>query len=239
LQQADDDPHMILAPKSAVVAAVDRERLVRAAVEADCVLHLLVPVGTFVPAGAPMVRVEGVTADVVGDQVQRAVALKLERTLDEDVAYGFRMLVDVAERSLADSPFLDPTTAVQAIDRLHDGLRQLATRVIADGDCRDERGRVRVRIPAMCWDDFVHLAFDEIRLAGADSPQVTRRLVAAIEDLLEVAPEERRPPLREQLRLIEDSVRGSSMTDRDIEAALSPDVQGIGVAAGVSADSRA
>ena len=49
-----------------------------------------------------------------------AIVLGLERTLDQDVAYGFRLLVDIAERSLADSPFLDPTTAVQAIDRLHD-----------------------------------------------------------------------------------------------------------------------
>ena len=49
----------------------------------------------------------------------------LERTLEQDVAYGLRMLVDIAEQS---SPiaFLDPTTAVQAIDRLHDCLRQLA-----------------------------------------------------------------------------------------------------------------
>ena len=47
------------------------------------------------------------------------------------------MLVDVAERSLSDSPFLDPTTAVQAIDRLHDGLRQLAVRELPDGRYRD------------------------------------------------------------------------------------------------------
>ena len=46
------------------------------------------------------------------------------------MAYGLRMLVDIAERSLADSPFLDPTTAVQAIDRLHDCLRQLARRTV-------------------------------------------------------------------------------------------------------------
>ena len=48
---------------------------------------------------------------------RRAIVLGLERTLDQDVAYGLRLLVDIAERSLSDSPFLDPTTAVQAIDR--------------------------------------------------------------------------------------------------------------------------
>ena len=68
----------------------------------------------------------------------------LERTLDEDVAYGFRMLVDMAERSLSDSPFLDPTTAVQAIDRLHDGLRQLAVRELPDGRYYDGDGSAAV-----------------------------------------------------------------------------------------------
>jgi uncharacterized membrane protein len=235
LHPPDDDPTLILAPKSAVITAFDRDRLVRVAVENDCVLHALVPLGSFVPAGAPIVRVEDATAELVGDDVLDAIELKLERTLEEDVAYGFRMLVDVAERSLSDSPFLDPTTAVQAIDRLHDGLRQLATRRITDGDCTDEDGRIRVTIQAMSWDDYVHLAFDEIRLAGAESPQVSRRLVAAIEDLLRVAPEERRPPLREQLQLLGEALRSSPMSERDIEAGLSPDGQGSGVASGVIA----
>ena len=62
-----------------------------------------------------------------------ALELGLERTLEQDVAYGFRMLVDMAERALSESAFLDPTTAVQCIDRIHDGLRQLGVRVIPDG----------------------------------------------------------------------------------------------------------
>ena len=32
----------------------------------------------------------------------------------------------------------------------------------------------------MDWDAYVHLAFDEIRIAGATSPQVSRRLTAAL-----------------------------------------------------------
>src|SRR4029453_14153679 len=126
----------------------------------------------------------------------------LERTLDEDLAYGYRLLVDMAERSLADSEFLDPTTAVQCIDRLHDGLRQLSGRVIPDGDLRDDRGTVRVTIPTMDWDAYVHFAFDEIRLAGATSPQIARRLRAALDDLLDIAPAPRPPPLRCHLQLL-------------------------------------
>ena len=36
---------------------------------------------------------------------------------------------------------------------------------------------VRLVERTLSWDGYVRLAFDEIRLAGASSPQVTRRLV--------------------------------------------------------------
>ena len=114
------------------------------------------------------------------DRLHDALILSLEPTLDEDVSYGVRLLVDIAERSLAESPFQDPTTAVQAIDRLHDILRQLARRPFPDGRHLDETGQVRLIVRTMSWEAYVHLAFDEIRLAGAGSPQVTRRLKAAL-----------------------------------------------------------
>ena len=50
----------------------------------------------------------------------------------------------------------------------------------------------------MTWDAYVHLAFDEIRLAGAGSPQVTRRLKAALTDLRSLALPDRIAVLEEQ-----------------------------------------
>ena len=166
------------------------------------------------------------------------VLLGLERTLDEDVAYGLRMLVDMAERALADSPFLDPTTAVQAIDRIHDCLRQLSCREFPDGRHRDADGVVRLVVPVMDWDAYVHLGFDEIRLAGAGSPQVTRRLSEALTDLETVARPDRLAVLRRQRELLEDSVGEAMAEKHDINFALESDRQGIGVEAGVSGDGR-
>src|SRR5690606_30994942 len=123
-------------------------------------------------------------------------------------------------RSVSESAFLDPTSSVQAIDRIHDGLRQLATRDFPDGVCHDEDGQVRLVFPVMSWEDFVVLSFEEIRLAGASSPQVTRRLAAALEDLLRVAPPERRPALREQLTLLHEAVRESALPGADVESSL-------------------
>src|SRR4028119_388261 len=106
------------------------------------------------------------------------------------------MLVDIAERSLSAGPFSDPTTAVQAIDRLNDILRQIVRRPLHSGSYEDTAGTVRLVVPTLTWDGFVHLAFDEIRQAGAGSPQVSRRLRAALNDLLSVAAPDQEPALR-------------------------------------------
>jgi len=232
-----DDPapatdRMLLAPKSGVVSHIGHDTLVDLARQARCRLELLPALGEFVPSGAPLFLVHGEPVDLDGDKITGAVVLGLERTLDQDVAYGFRLLVDIAERSLADSPFQDPTTAVQAIDRLHDCLRQLARRPFPDGTRRDESGEVRLVVPCMDWTAYVHLAFEEIRLAGAASPQVTRRLQAALEDLKTVAPPERQAVLDSQLELLAWSTNDAVGNPRDASMGLVHDRLGLGVHAG-------
>jgi uncharacterized membrane protein len=227
-----EDADAILAERSGVLIAIDRERLIDLAAEADCALHVVAALGTFVPSGAPLIRVAGDPRRLDDKAVAAALTSGLERTLDEDVAFGFRMLVDMAERALSESPFLDPTTAVQAIDRIHDGLRQLAQREIDDGRFYDAAGVLRLTTPVMTWDAYVHLAFDELRLSGARSPQVSRRLLAALDDLIDVAPADRRDPLEAQRQLLRDAVADAIQGEFDADFALVPDWQGIGVAAG-------
>src|ERR687898_2319078 len=199
----------ICARHSGVITQIDHEALILTAEAGDCVLTLRPALGEFVPAGATLLEITGAPERLNVNAAIRSIELGLERTLDQDMAYGLRLLVDIAERSLSDGPFLDPTTAVQAIDRLHDCLRQLARRSIPDGRYRDERGEVRLVTPSMAWEDYVHLAFDEIRIAGAGSPQIARRLRAALEDLLTIAPRERRSSLREQLDLLNSGIEGA------------------------------
>jgi uncharacterized membrane protein len=215
----------VRASHSGVLSHVDE----RALVAADTVLEVQVALGAFVPAGS-VVAVSVDRRAVDAARVRDALVLGLDRSLDQDVAYGVRMLVDIAERSLAESPFLDPTTAVQSLDRLHDCMRQLVGRRFPDGRLCDEQGRTRVLLPVMRWADYVTLAFDEIRLAGAGSPQVSRRLVEVLDDLLAIAPEERRPPLERQRRLLDATVRERYEHPSDVETALTPDREGIGAA---------
>ena len=232
LETEPGSPAVIAARKSGVVIKIGSAELVEEAQRVDCVLELVPALGEFVPAGAPLFRVHGEQpAALDEDRLHAALILALEPTLDEDVAYGMRLLVDIAERSLADSPLQDPTTAVQAVDRLHDLLRQLARRPIPDGLHRDGQGEVRLAVFAMNWDAFVHLAFDEIRLAGAGSPQVTRRLKAALVDLKSFALPERVAVLEEQLDLLAAATERAMKDERDVEMALREDRVGIGAAA--------
>jgi len=223
-------PRVVAARDSGVVTMIGRPELVAEAERADCVLELVPALGAFVPAGGPLFLVHGRPDDLDENRLLAALSLKLEPTLDEDVAYGMRLLVDIAERSLSESPFQDPTTAVQAIDRLHDILRQLARRAFSDGGIRGEDGEIRLRLKMMTWEDYVHLAFDEIRMAGAGSPQVSRRLVAALADLRGVALPERVDVLDEQAGLLRAATVEAMDDERDVRFALDPDREGLGAA---------
>jgi uncharacterized membrane protein len=151
-----------------------------------------------------------------------------ERSHEFEPAFRLRKLVDVATRSIYSGPFQDPTTSVQSINAIHDVLRRLARREVPSGRHRDAQGHVRLVERVMSWEGYVRLAFDELRLAGAGSPQVARRLRAALEDLQTVAPPERQPPLDRHPELLEAAVRRAYADDADVRAAPVPDMQGIG-----------
>jgi uncharacterized membrane protein len=241
---ADAGPDVVTARDPGNLIRVDRPALVAAARRADCVLEMVPVVGDFVIGGAALFRVHPgprLTADgdarpterIDPNQIARLVLVGPERVHTEDLAYGFRKLVDIAERSVAQR-FDDPTTTVMAVHRLHDLLRQLATQPLPSGEHRDEDGVVRLVERTLSWEGYVRLALDEIRLAGAGTPQVSRRLCAALEDLKAVAPPDRQAPLDRQLRLLTAAVHRAYDDEEDVVAALTPDTEGIGSGADVT-----
>jgi uncharacterized membrane protein len=138
-----------------------------------------------------------------------------------DAAYGLRKLVDIAERGIASSPYHDPMTTVQAIDRLHDGLRQLCFRQLPSGRHRDAEGVLRLVTRELAWHGYVTIALGELVELSSSSPVVARRLLAALDDLIAVAPAERRPPLEVQRHQLLTCTGDSAIP-------LNPDVQGLG-----------
>ena len=219
---------VIPSPDAGAVYRIEYDALVEEARRADVALELVPAMGDFVGHGAPLVKVQGDDGSHLDrSKIQQLVWLGGERSHTDDPAYGVRKLVDIAERGLAE-PFEDPTTTVMALDRIHDVLRMLVNRDFPDGRYSDDDGRLRLTVPVVGWDDYVWLAFTEIRVAGAGSPQVPRRIRDAIEDLLEVAQPDRRPPLERQLALLEAQIEQEYDEDEQIERANTGDRQGIG-----------
>ena len=196
----------IVSDRAGSIFRVDHEALVRLAQKGGVTLEMTRGVGAFIPEGAPIFRCDDGDAGLDADAVRRAVAIGPERTMDQDGAFGIQTLVDIAERALTDS-FNDQTTAAQAIDRLHDLLRQLATRRFPSGRFKDGEGIVRLTVPELGWEDYVALAFDSISAAAEASPSVLHRIQEALEDLMTVAPPDRRTPLEARLRSLSEQHR--------------------------------
>ena len=201
--------------------------LVRAARQTDCVIALIPQVGDFVTRGDPLFRIYPADRNVDPASLSEMLAFGPERTLEQDPAFAFRIIVDIASKAL--SPAInDPTTAVLALDQLHHGLLHLGRRQLASGSVMDEQGKLRLTYPTPQWEDFVALAVSEIRLFGASSIQVARRLRAMLEHLASVLPEPRIPPLREELAMLQRTVDRAYPEAKDRQRAQTADIQGIG-----------
>ena len=83
--------------------------------------------------------------------------------------------------------------------------------------------------PVPKWEDFLVLAFDEIRYCGASSIQVMRRMRALLQDLMEHVPPERRPALQRYLERVDDGIRRTFEDEDDRKDALEEDRQGLGL----------
>jgi len=186
-------------PAPGVVITIDTKRLVRAAEAADVVFVLVPHLGDFVCTGAEIVDVYGAAADDIDEEtVVPALALDRERTMDQDAAFGFRQLIDIAERAL--SPGVnDPTTAVQAMDQLRDLLRRMSVRRLPDGLHCDSTGRLRVVVPQLDFADYLDLAVDEIAHYGENSLQVRAHLAHLLHDLGNVARREYRSAVERKI----------------------------------------
>ena len=114
--------------------------------------------------------------------IVRHLLVRGERSFLQDPGFGIRQLVDIAIRAL--SPAVnDPTTAVQALDRLNDLLVVAAVRPPPTGLRIDAHHVPRLQLRVADFEQLLTLAVTEIIRYGADAPQVVRRLSALLDEL--------------------------------------------------------
>ena len=212
--------------RAGVLRDVNTVRLVRAARRQGVVLRLIPRVGDFVVPGMPVFAVHGGTAPP-RHMLRYTLSVGVERSFDQDLGFGLRQLSDIALRAV--SPAVnDPTTAVQSLDRIIALLAVLAEEPLGAVHHRDRNGVLRLVQDLPSWAGLVDLGLAEIRGRSLDNPQVSRRMMAGINDLLRIVPADRREPLERHRTLLGRAVERSVTEPADRAFALHPDRQGIG-----------
>lgn len=215
----------VIATSSGTLTAIDHGRIVELAAKEGIAFVMTRQVGDFLAEGQLVAEVKGGRVDQ--KRVWDYLFCERERTMQQDVSFGLRQLVDVAEKALSPS-MNDPTTAVMALDQIHDIMRRLAAEPFPSPEHTDHRGIVRLAARPLEWEPMVELAFSEIRQFSKTSLQVTRRMMAALDDLEDVALDERKAVIRAERSQLQQMISESFDNAHDRELAAGSDQQGIG-----------
>ena len=140
-------------------------------------------VGEHVITGTPLALMWAPSAtDAVPDAQMFSRALNdvinigFERTLQQDITFGMRQLVDVACKAL--SPAInDPYSAVQAIDHLSVIFCAMAVRPLGDDVARDPKSGSTVLVPGRRFGEYLAVLCGMIRRYGASEPIVCLALL--------------------------------------------------------------
>jgi uncharacterized membrane protein len=211
--------------RSGYVQAVDPDPLVRVAARHDLVFVLAKQVGDHVVAGTTIAwvwrRAAGQPppgADWLRRVVAGGVQIGFERTMVQDVGFGIRRLVDIANKAL--SPAInDPYTGVQAVHHLSVLLCRLASLRLGDWTVHDDQGQLRVAVPRPKFPDYLRLGTAQIRRFGAGEPALTRALIVLLRDVgVSSATEDRRHACASHIHLVLDDARRATAQAADVEA---------------------
>jgi uncharacterized membrane protein len=186
----------LLAPANGYLRVLDDAALADWAAGHDAMFRVAVHPGDFVFRGSRLGEIAPSSLQAEAQEVlNRAVTLGRSRSVEQDIEFAVRQLVEVALRALSPS-INDPFTAIAVVNHFGAALCDLAGRELPDGRTfRD--GRLRVERPATDYVGLVDAMLHMVRQSGASSPAVMIRLVDV---LAEVAAVEQDPRRRRVLR---------------------------------------
>jgi uncharacterized membrane protein len=141
-----------------------------------------------------------------------AVSISSHRTVEQDVAFGIRQIVDVALKALSPG-ITDTTTAVMCVDYLTAILARIAARPIPSTH-RYEEGELRVIAKGPSFESLLAESFDQIRSSAKGDVAILSRMLDAFDTLASVtAHPHRRRALRDQVQWI------AELAERTVESA--------------------
>ncbi len=184
-----EEPLVVRAKKSGYLQRVEMNSLLEAIPsngEGVVVVQVPFSPGYFVPAGLPMLCIwpspkDGPDPDAEKN-LRAALVLGKERSFRQDLAFGLRQLSDIALKGV--SPGVnDPTTSMQAMDRMEAIFVALGSKVLPRRVQEKEIGCTKIIVEAEHYgfEDVVGVAFDQLQRAAFTSGQV-----AVLERMIEI-----------------------------------------------------
>jgi uncharacterized membrane protein len=184
-----DAPRSVAVRKAGYIQSIDEESLARIARQRQLLVRMEVEVGKYVLPGEEVMSVWPAD-DVHGDAeaaLRDALVLGLERTKHRDPKFGVIELMDIAVKAMSPS-VNDPTTALNAIDRLGEILLEFAHRRRGDRMETSPDGRPLLIIRRPQLHDTVGIAFDQIRHFASGNPTVAIAMVRLLGRLARLSP---------------------------------------------------
>lgn len=194
------------------VQNIDTDGLLEYAAHNDILIKMRRGIGQFAGTGSVIAEIapdvetayrETPVDENIIEEMNDFFTLKRHRTIEQDIGFGIRQIVDIALKAL--SPGInDTTTAIECIDNLSEILGTIARRRFP-ARIRSKSGVPRVIVAAPDFQEYVETAFDQIRISGKGNFAIFERLLSAIIFVAQcVTDKTRRRALEKQIELIDE-----------------------------------
>lgn len=179
-------------PGGGYIQAVDAVKLMKATVRYGMEIYLTKRPGDFVYHDAVVALIR--PASTVTPRVRRALqdvfVLGIERTAQQDGAFVFDQLVEIAIRALSPGT-TDSFTAMRCVDRLADALSLVARTPFPSPYRFDEDETLRVITRPLNFDVLVSLVLYPVAEAAAGHTNVILRLLESVREIGAACDEQR------------------------------------------------
>ena len=172
----------IPSPRSGYLQFIDVAHMHEAIKKSEARIYIHTAPGQFLLTGQPVAYATGLT-EKQGKAMQNSLTIGQHRTFEQDATYGLLVLSEIASRAL--SPGInDPGTAIDVIARQERLLWNWAGAEEAKGDPKFPR----IFVPELSRNEMIQSAFSSTARDGADTIEVTCRLLHALR-VLQDAPD--------------------------------------------------
>lgn len=199
--------HVVRSDRSGYIQLVDADGLLASGRR----VRMLRPNGAFVAQGAALLATDAAAFDAA---LLRCIDIGPERTMQDDVEFGFRQVVDIALKAL--SPAVnDPSTAATVVDHLGRLLLRVVGRSLGGALYRSSSAELWIPQPGFA--DLLDLSMEQIRQYGASDMAVSLRCLRVLAEVAEAAtdPERQKRARFHADRIVEAVGTRFAEADRD------------------------